>query len=209
MNNSYNNGYETDDSIEIILETWEDKNKRILQKHLKKTKMCREGSNCSRKICNFAHSTQELRPSMCIWGEKCALINRKTNPCIHLHPKESREDFLIRTGLITPGEPLDENTLKVYSKLCKHVIDHGNCSRKMCKFAHDLDSWSPKLCLFNEKCENTNCPYQHLPETKEELAKRLGFNVQLDIKCKYQDLKTMIDLARIKGFNKFNLHIID
>jgi len=73
--------------------------KKKMAAKLTKTKMCKFGKKCRRRVCNFAHTLEELQPAKCLFGTKCRFIHSKTKKCCFLHPGENREDFLGRTGL--------------------------------------------------------------------------------------------------------------
>jgi len=78
--------------------------KKIMNKILIKTKMCRFGNRCPRKVCTFAHSCKELQPSKCVFGETCRFMNHPTRTCTFLHPNETIKEFIERTGLQVPGK---------------------------------------------------------------------------------------------------------
>lgn len=76
-------------------------NKGTMSTQLVKTKMCRnvlEYGECKRRVCTFAHSPEELRPANCFFGAECRFIHSKTKPCAFLHPGETNQQFLVRTG---------------------------------------------------------------------------------------------------------------
>ena len=63
----------------------------------KKTQMCRrvlERKRCSGK-CDFAHSTKELHPTECRFGDRCRIITR----CGFIHPTENKTQYIMRLGL--------------------------------------------------------------------------------------------------------------
>lgn len=65
--------------------------KVIVKNPLEKTKMCRNietYGKCTRRICTFAHSKEELRPLPCSHG-----INCKYKMCPFAHPEKTKEDF--------------------------------------------------------------------------------------------------------------------
>jgi hypothetical protein len=79
-------------------------NRQIMNKVLKRTKLCKYGSKCKRKVCTFAHSIKELQPAKCLFGESCRFINHPSRKCTFLHPNETKEEFVKRTGLEIPGK---------------------------------------------------------------------------------------------------------
>ncbi len=61
--------------------------KKLISNHLKKTKLCeikQKYGVCRRKICNFAHSMEELCIPLCAFGKEC---NRRET-CQFLHPDD-------------------------------------------------------------------------------------------------------------------------
>jgi len=65
---------------------------------------------CSRDVCVFAHSLEELRIVSCHFGMKCT--RRETN-CYFIHEGESREEYYKRTGKFQPDlPPTSEDTRK-------------------------------------------------------------------------------------------------
>lgn len=85
-------------------------NKESLDDKLNKTQMCNSvgKSKCHHKNCRFAHSLEELKFSNCLFGDRCRFIlvrpngnvdNSGNKKCLHKHPCENDNDFIIRTGL--------------------------------------------------------------------------------------------------------------
>ena len=75
-----------------------------------KTKACHfvipiDGSTeygvCSRKVCTFAHSLEELNDPMCSFDDRC-----KFDTCQFRHMSESRSEWLTRTERTLPNLPL-------------------------------------------------------------------------------------------------------
>ena len=79
-------------------------NKKLMSVNLKNTKLCKFGAKCERKICNFAHSLDELKPAKCIFGLACNFQDSKTKVCGFIHPNETITDFVVRTGLKIPQQ---------------------------------------------------------------------------------------------------------
>ena len=77
-------------------------NKKLMSNNLKNTKLCKYGKNCQRTICNFAHSLEELKPAECIFGTACNFQKSKTKICGFIHPNETIDQFIERTGLKLP-----------------------------------------------------------------------------------------------------------
>ena len=110
-------------------------NKKSLDEKLKKTRMC---NSVSGKIpiackhgpnCRFAHTTDELQISTCFFGDRCLyvafndsgnIINCGKKICHHKHPHESKDQFLLRTGL----SKANHTTPKVSLKQEKNVVVH-------------------------------------------------------------------------------------
>jgi len=66
--------------------------KKEISNQLKKTKFCDiklKYGNCNRKVCNFAHSIDEIVFPKCAFGENC----RKKILCQFLHPLENEEEY--------------------------------------------------------------------------------------------------------------------
>jgi len=67
-----------------------------------KNEECQHGENC-----RFAHSLDELKISNCLFEQRCrfvrvsngTLVNNGEKVCSHKHPHETKETFIIRTGL--------------------------------------------------------------------------------------------------------------
>jgi len=78
-----------------------------LNRVLMKTRMCKYGKECTRKICYFAHSLKELQPTLCLFGDTCKFKNHPDRVCPYLHPDESKREFIKRTGLDKPGKVIN------------------------------------------------------------------------------------------------------
>ena len=85
-----------------------------MAEQLTKTRLCwsvEKGVPCphGKDKCKFAHSLDELRTAPCVFGSCCRYVERAGDDCCYktigervchyLHPDESRESFMIRTGL--------------------------------------------------------------------------------------------------------------
>lgn len=94
--------------------------KESLSDRLYKTSICRSSINKEECVhglkCRFAHSVNELRTSCCLFGNDCRFvkcvkeswINIGNKMCTHMHPNESRGDFLTRIGVDISNIPIDE-----------------------------------------------------------------------------------------------------
>lgn len=74
-------------------------------KSLEKTKICRNIARygkCTRDVCTYAHSLDELRPKKCIFGDECKYIESKTRSCRYIHPCEDLAKYAERTGYKEP-----------------------------------------------------------------------------------------------------------
>lgn len=69
---------------------------------------------CTRKLCTFAHSLEELKIPHCGNGEKCKHINGKKDSskkfiigtqCKFKHPQEDEEQWKVRTNYVVPDLP--------------------------------------------------------------------------------------------------------
>ena len=52
---------------------------------------CKRGENCIREMCSFAHSFDELNPTICKWGQEC-----KRRNCTYKHAAETKEEYAMR-----------------------------------------------------------------------------------------------------------------
>ena len=101
-----------------------DKEKLECVKHLE-LKECLYGARCC-----FAHNTIELRPPACHYGKYCNNItiingeiknrNNSGKICTHIHENETKEQYLIRTGIISKT-PLPPPTSPPVPSLSKPV----------------------------------------------------------------------------------------
>ena len=105
-------------------------NKESLIKNLYKTSLCKSIFNdikCPHgQNCRFAHSINELRTSHCLFGSDCRFIkncsdNSYTNvtankKCTHIHPNETRINFLTRIGVDITKVPQE-----VPTEVCQEV----------------------------------------------------------------------------------------
>ena len=86
-------------------------NKTELSQSLYKTRMCfsvASGDKCPHgETCRFAHSKSELVLAKCFFGDRCQFVRNGRNgkwyncggkKCKHIHPDESRENFMNRMG---------------------------------------------------------------------------------------------------------------
>ncbi len=106
-------------------------NKDSLSDRLYKTSICRSVLNKEECLhgskCRFAHSLEELRTSCCLFGKDCRFVkcindswtNMGNKMCTHMHPDESRQDFLTRIGVDISNIPKDET--KVVPKVVPKV----------------------------------------------------------------------------------------
>jgi hypothetical protein len=104
--------------------------KDTLAKRLVKTKVCRnleKFGKCTRKVCNFAHSPEELNDPKCVFGKGC----HKRNICAFKHEDETSEAYRQRRGIKFPPHKLDTqvgmdeiNEGKIeYSDLVRSVLE--------------------------------------------------------------------------------------
>jgi hypothetical protein len=86
--------------------------KEAMAKRLTKTRLCwsvQKGVPCPHGAgnCHFAHTKDELRMAPCLFGDRCRFVrwrrdeycNNSDRKCQYLHPEESRENYMKRTGL--------------------------------------------------------------------------------------------------------------
>ena len=145
------------------------------QEPTSKTRMCKY-EKCSSKNCNFAHSLEELNPTKCVFEGTCK--SKDTDRCPHLHPGETKAQFICRMKLApTPvSQPKTEmKKVVLKTKVCDFHLK-GRCQRgKDCNFAHSLEELVFGECRFGRDCRFGNgCGYIHPRETKQQVAKRLG-----------------------------------
>ena len=89
-------------------------NKEGMAERLSKTKFCwsvKQGRQCphGKDKCKFAHSFDELRIAPCLFGRNCHFVYKENSSyvnqtrggkmCSYLHPKETRANYLERTGM--------------------------------------------------------------------------------------------------------------
>jgi len=76
-------------------------NKDELAKRLTKTKVCRnlvKFGKCTRKVCTFAHTPEELNDPECVFSTGC----RKRSKCTFKHGDETSEEYRNRLGIKFP-----------------------------------------------------------------------------------------------------------
>ena len=88
--------------------------KEAMAKRLTKTRLCwsvQKGVACPHGAgnCHFAHTKEELRMAPCLFGDRCRFVRWRRNEycnnsssdrkCHYVHPEESRENYMKRTGL--------------------------------------------------------------------------------------------------------------
>jgi len=75
---------------------------------IKKTRMCANIQTSGRcphgKKCSFAHTREELRLPMCLFGSGCKTMGSTGNPCAFVHPNETPESYRLRTGRPHPHD---------------------------------------------------------------------------------------------------------
>jgi hypothetical protein len=146
----------------------------------KRTIVCKRFSNCTFEGCTFAHTMEELTPSVCGYQDQC----RNKDKCNYIHSGETKEQYVSRLGLFSkvasPPTPVvtvpETTTTKVdqpkRTKMCKRA---GHCTYSGCTFAHSLEELSPMVCSFQSKCKHKHkCQYFHdQMETKQQYINRL------------------------------------
>ena len=105
--------------------------KEAMAKRLTKTRLCwsvQKGVPCPHGAgnCHFAHTKDELRMAPCLFGDRCRFVrwrgseycnnSSSDRKCHYVHPEESRENYMKRTGL-------DKIELKVPDKVKTKVTD--------------------------------------------------------------------------------------
>ena len=92
-------------------------NKEELSRDLAKTRLCHSvasGNPCPHgERCRFAHSQSELVLATCFFGGRCRFVKWGQNQqkwynncggggkmCNHIHPDETRENYMSRTGMV-------------------------------------------------------------------------------------------------------------
>lgn len=105
--------------------------KEAMAKRLTKTRLCwsvQKGIPCPHGAgnCHFAHTKDELRMAPCLFGDRCRFVrwrgseycnnSSSDRKCHYVHPEESRENYMKRTGL-------DKIELKVPDKAKTKVTD--------------------------------------------------------------------------------------
>ena len=168
------------------------------QVNLTKTRMCESlssGNPCRHGAkCRFAHSIDELNICECPHGTRCGFVqihngvfsNSEGKFCSGIHPKESRENYCSRNGIMVKVAKKKE-CCKTKTKICKSVICKVKCTRKVCDFAHNERELNIRECtfpncklvsrdvngvVFNVNQEN-RCSFFHQGETKSSFFARL------------------------------------
>ena len=99
---------ESDDDIEIILDNPEILKKIWEKNKYYKTQYCKKEDCKNNRVCDFAHSKEDLRICKCSYFQNCIHIGRKLNGecynengkiCKFLHWGESKEEYFLRTGM--------------------------------------------------------------------------------------------------------------
>jgi len=78
------------------------------------------------------------------------------------------------------NKPRRDDGVKRRTKVCRHLIQHGNCRYKSCSFAHTKQEFSPIPCVYGHKCRfiDSKCLFIHPNETVTKLVGRLNLNLQ-------------------------------
>lgn len=165
---------------------------KIRERFVYKTELCRfvgMGKPCPYEIttadgksrkCKFAHSLEELKPKICIYGATCTnphckykhLINVETSSgefyCVPEYIKEisaaasiEREAVRLRAFEILQ-DPRKSMEITKKNELCKVFLERGSCPYgDRCRFAHTQDELKIRDCLFGRFCAKIDCPFQH------------------------------------------------
>jgi len=107
------------------------KDKDTMSKRLNKTRLCwsvQKGVPCPHGIgkCTFAHTKEELRMEPCLFGYHCRFVSWREEEycnnssckrkCTYLHPEETRDNYMKRTGL-------DKIEIKIIAPIKTKVTD--------------------------------------------------------------------------------------
>jgi len=85
--------------------------------------ICKHGNKC-----RFAHTVEELTPSVCFFGEQCQFINTSSKKCMHIHDCEDKNEYCNRVGISSE----QKNTT-----ICRSVGSGKNCHHgTKCRFLH-------------------------------------------------------------------------
>ena len=136
----------------------------------RKSKMCdniMNGRECPYKQCNFAHTFEELNPSICKHDRECKFGN-----CLYMHSNETKEQYMSRQGLYIPTKMYKHTTLAGGIKRC--VCKNRSCTFSPCNFAHSFEEFHPDICRNYMNCANKNCNFIHGFESKEDYVSRIG-----------------------------------
>lgn len=83
-----------------------------------------------------------------------------------------------------------QNTINLFSNLkinnykSKPCYNYKYCKNQYCSFAHSISELNPCICFTESNkgiCENKNCEYKHLYETKEKYISRMNIKLPLVI----------------------------
>lgn len=67
----------------------------------------------------------------------------------------------------------EETNTKMYTMMCKNIMETGICNRTKCTFAHTAKQLRPNKCKYDDKCINEKCSFIHSRETKEEFCEKI------------------------------------
>lgn len=146
----------------------EEEHIEVLEKKIYICKSLRNGIPCTfSDKCNYAHSSEELEPQQCSFGEKCGRVKinnnivknvDSNNPCAYLHGSETVKNYLIRHKmneefqLIKFDKAVETNEF-AYTRLCTSIIDNTVCSRgAKCTYAHNPEQLKINPCTYGASC---------------------------------------------------------
>ena len=140
-----------------------------------RTKMCRSVINntkCPHGLqCRYAHSDEQLVPSLCLFGSSCRFVelkngfweNNGNKKCFRLHTNETKDNLIRRKKNITVScfkKPIIINPTIFNST--KNVENNNKCIDKD-KDIPEKFNWTKKVDKCEDKCED-KCLRENMPE---------------------------------------------
>ncbi len=175
-------------------------------KSLEKTKMCRNIArygNCTRDVCTYAHSLEELRPKKCIFGDECKYIDSKTRSCRYIHPFEDLSQYAERTGYKEPNP--------------EHIYSPIQLPIPVKKISKEVVSPCKKQNVENTYANVTKCKKEERQETDCFEITMYGYKIPLElanftpmytITCPKEFVEGIISLVFARGMRNIRINSI-
>lgn len=128
-----------------------------------KTLPCKFGSTCKREKCDFAHSAEEIVPTVC--------VKTACNNCLYYHcDYETLAEYKARIFGPKPAyTPHPQSVEK--TRMCRNGL---KCKNVRCSFAHTPDELRIAECMYGSNCrERATCNRLHPSETVDDVKNRM------------------------------------